>query len=82
MAKKISSSVGKGGKNKPEDVVIIQELLNVNANKIGLHRPLRVDGIAGKNTIAAIEAFQKRVGIHPLDGQVDANGRVLVALSR
>lgn len=31
MAKKISGSVGKGGKNKPEDTVVVQEFLNASA---------------------------------------------------
>jgi len=76
----IHASVGRGGVNRPEDVRVVQELLNKHT------RPsmqlLQVDGMAGSKTIAAIEAFQRHMlsMIHP-DGRVDPNGRTLIALS-
>jgi hypothetical protein len=76
----IHASVGRGGVNKPEDVLVVQELLNKHT------RPpmqlLQVDGMAGPETIAAIEAFQRHnlSMIHP-DGRVDPDGRTLIALS-
>jgi len=76
----IHASVGRGGVNRPEDVRIVQELLNKQT------RPpmqlLQVDGMAGPKTIAAIEAFQRNTLslLHP-DGRVDPNGRTLIALS-
>jgi peptidoglycan hydrolase-like protein with peptidoglycan-binding domain len=76
----IQASVGRGGVNRPEDVRMVQELLNKHT------RPpmqlLEVDGMAGPKTIAAIEAFQRHnlSMIHP-DGRVDPDGRTLIALS-
>jgi peptidoglycan hydrolase-like protein with peptidoglycan-binding domain len=76
----IQASVGRGGVNRPEDVRMVQELLNKHT------RPpmqlLQVDGMAGPKTIAAIEAFQRHnlSMIHP-DGRVDPDGRTLLALS-
>jgi peptidoglycan hydrolase-like protein with peptidoglycan-binding domain len=76
----IQASVGRGGVNRPEDVRMVQELLNKHT------RPpmqlLQVDGMAGPKTIAAIEAFQRHnlSMIHP-DGRVDPDGRTLIALS-
>lgn len=76
----IRASVGRDGVNRPEDVRVVQELLNQH-----LRPPLQrltVDGTAGPNTIAAIEVFQQRVFnmAHP-DGRVDPGGRTLAALS-
>jgi peptidoglycan hydrolase-like protein with peptidoglycan-binding domain len=76
----IHASVGRGGVNRPEDVRVVQELLNKQT------RPpmqlLQVDGMAGPKTIAAIEAFQRQnlSMTHP-DGCVDADGRTLIALA-
>jgi Putative peptidoglycan binding domain len=58
---RISKSVGKGGKNEEADVKVVQELLN-KFTKVGGYGKLNVDGKAGKNTFAAIKAFQEKVG--------------------
>jgi len=42
----ISGSVGKGGINKPQDVVTVQELINKNIKSIAPISPLKVDGKA------------------------------------
>lgn len=82
MAKKISGSVGKGGKNKPEDTKIVQELLNGFAKKGGFKR-LDVDGLIGPKTIAAIKAFQQNVvEMKRGDGRVDPGGQTLGALAK
>jgi hypothetical protein len=62
----ISGSVGKGGKNAPEDVQAVQIALN-KKNKAGL----KVDGKSGPATIAVIMEFQKQIGMHTPDGRVD-----------
>jgi peptidoglycan hydrolase-like protein with peptidoglycan-binding domain len=76
----IRASVGRGGSNRFEDVRLVQELLNKHVHPP--MQPLTVDGIVGPKTIAAIEAFQKRVlSMSPPDGRVDPDGRTLIALS-
>jgi peptidoglycan hydrolase-like protein with peptidoglycan-binding domain len=62
----ISASVGRGGKNKPEDVTAVQVALN-KKTKAGL----KVDGKGGPKTIAAIEAFQRTLGMSRPDGRID-----------
>jgi hypothetical protein len=76
----ISDSVGRGGANRPEDVRIVQELLNQHTSPP--QQPLEVDGAVGPKTIAAIEAFQRNVVnmAHP-DGRVDPGGRTFAALA-
>lgn len=73
---KLSASVGKGGKNKPEDVTGIQNLLNTKA-KSGL----KVDGKCGPKTIAAIEAFQKNLGQFKPDGLISPGRGTIRALT-
>ncbi len=55
MSISISASVGLGGRNKPTDVALVQQLLN-NTNN---NQSIAVDGLAGKATRDAIKAFQK-----------------------
>lgn len=70
----ISGSVGKGGDNKLEDVKLVQELLNKKGQN------LTVDGDCGRNTIAAIEAFQQSE-FGWKDGRIDPGGKSWGALS-
>jgi hypothetical protein len=66
--------------NRPEDVRIVQELLNKHLYL--LSQPLTVDGRVGSATIAAIEAFQQRVvNLRQPDGRVDPGGRTFTALA-
>jgi peptidoglycan hydrolase-like protein with peptidoglycan-binding domain len=80
MAVKISSSVGKGGKNKPEDVKQVQELLNQHRSAGG-YATLKVDGQMGKKTLAAIEAFQKKVLAGSVDGRINPGRETLAGLT-
>lgn len=81
MAKKISGSVGKGGKNSAPDVRVVQDLINSHLGKITPIQRLVVDGDVGKKTIAAIEEFQRRVvGMRRVDGRVDVGGKTMKAL--
>jgi hypothetical protein len=81
MAKKISGSVGKGGKNKPKDVLTVQKLLNGRANKAG-YRKLGEDSQIGPKTTVAIGKFQKHImGMNRPDSRVDPGGKTMLALS-
>jgi hypothetical protein len=71
----ISASVGRGGENKPEDVKIVQILLNQRGAK------LSTDGQCGKITIATIEAIQRKMGMATPDGLIAPNGKTWQALS-
>lgn len=83
MSVVITSSVGRGGVNRAEDVRTVQALLNRHIQPP--RQPLEVDGSAGSNTIAAIEAFQQQrlsaLHISGPDGRVDPGGRTLAALA-
>ncbi|WCL81809.1 N-acetylmuramidase family protein [Saprospira sp. CCB-QB6] len=73
-SRSISASVGKGGTNKLEDVKVVQELLNQKGQN------LTVDGLCGKGTIGAIEAFQQ-AEFGWKDGRIDPGGKSWSALS-
>ena len=77
----ISASVGFGGANLRSDVVQIQSLLNqVPAGSGSPANPLKVDGIVGPLTIAAIRRFQTaNLGFN--DGRIDPGGGTLARLS-
>lgn len=67
--KDIKASVGEGGKNNEDDVKIVQTLLKID-----------VDGDCGKQTIAAIKAYQKSIGFAKPDGKIDAGGKTWLSL--
>jgi hypothetical protein len=78
----ITGSVGKNGDNRRGDVMSVQTLLNLPANRKA--RPsLRVSGEVDAATLAAIEHFQDKV-LHMAapDGRVDPGGRTWRALNR
>lgn len=80
MAKTINGSVGKGGMNRPADVVMIQYLLNcVPRSQGGPSEELALDGICGPRTNAAILSFQKKLAGSGL-GWLDVGGPTLNAL--
>ncbi|OAI24591.1 hypothetical protein A1351_17695 [Methylosinus sp. R-45379] len=77
----IGGSVGRGGRNLPEDARTIQSALNgVCPADGGPILKLDVDGIVGPITIAAIEKYQKRQ-LGWSDGRVDPDGPTIHALS-
>jgi lysozyme family protein len=63
----IDHSVGRHGRNRRDDVQLIQFLLNAANNYVGGHffnpRPedLHVDGVCGEKTLAAILLYQKNI---------------------
>lgn len=76
----LTGSVGKNGANKPEDIKAIQKLLNKHAPVLGFAK-LSEDARFGSNTLKAIVAFQKAIGMRSPDGVVDPGGRTLKALA-
>jgi hypothetical protein len=76
----LRASVGRGGVNHPEDVRLVQELLNHSLPP--LLSPLSVDGRVGEKTIEAIKTFQKEVvKLRRPDGLVSLDGRTFAALA-
>ena len=79
---KITAKVGFDAINHPEDVRRVQELLNINRDRVPEGRDIAADGIAGPQTIAAIKRFQRAaMGMLRPDGRVDPGGRTLQSLN-
>ncbi len=73
------ASVGRGGRNLPDDVRQVQSLLNTR----GAAPPLAVDGACGPATIAAIRWFQEQVvRLARSDGRIAPTGRTWRTLSQ
>lgn len=77
----LSGSVGKGGVNNHDDVLLVQQLLNKHVESLGLSR-LEEDGDIGKNTNEAICEYQEEVmEIVKPDGRIDPGGRTWRSLT-
>lgn len=74
----IAGSVGHGGANHVVDVRVVQRLLNDWLARNG-QTELKVDGLVGPKTSAAITGFQKS-NMLSRDGRVDVGGPTLNAL--
>ncbi len=69
----INASVGRNGVNAPDDVKIVQRLLNLQ--DLSPLRSLTVDGQVGDLTIGAVRHFQEKfVGLKNPDGLVEPGG--------
>ncbi len=76
----ILASVGRGGLNRSEDVRLVQELLNRHSRPS--QPALVVNGVVDARTVAALEAFQRRVlQMHCPDGRVDPGSPTFAALA-
>jgi len=79
----ISGSVGVGGQNRREDVLVVQAL--INAKLPFPLKPLDVDGVCGDLTKFAITEYQRRnlssLGMTRPDGRVDPGGATFQSLS-
>jgi hypothetical protein len=76
----LSNSVGRKGKNLPEDIKLLQHLLNLNWPLP--QAPLPENGVLDAATISAIENFQRTaLGQASPDGQVDPHGDTLALLN-
>jgi hypothetical protein len=81
MAKEyITSAVGAQKPNAPENVMVVQKLLNNHSHLT--HIRLLADGNCGPRTISAILAFQRKaLAMHLPDGVVDVKGLTLERLN-
>ncbi len=80
---RIHASVGRGGRNLPNDVTTIQNLLNNHIRALTPLRALIVNGRCTPDTESMIEAFQSRILGHlSPDARIDPNGGTLAALNR
>lgn len=78
----ITGSVGRGRDNHPDDVKVIQTLLNQDIAKLSPLMPTAVSGNCDAQTILMIEEFQRRVlRFRAPDGVVGPGGRTLAALN-
>ncbi|MGY3319576.1 peptidoglycan-binding domain-containing protein [Arthrobacter sp. TE12232] len=75
----ISSSVGKGGVNRPDDVKEVQRVLSDLEIAAGAV-PLNVDGLVGIATQGAISRFQEQNPDLPRDGKIDPGGPTFTRL--
>ena len=73
----IMRSVGEAGDNNRSDVQAVQQHLRAHGAP-----SLKVDGVAGPLTIAAIRNFQQRQRMARPDGRVDPHGPTWQALTR
>jgi hypothetical protein len=83
MARSLTSSVGKGGTNLPDDVITVKELLNSAAEIFGAPSNFidPVDGIVDGALIDAISRFQRSNQFGFSDGRVDPGGATLKRLN-
>ncbi|XXT21218.1 penicillin-insensitive murein endopeptidase [Sorangium sp. So ce429] len=73
---RLGGSVGVGGRNAHDDVLLVQKMLNKNAHLAPEIGRLPEDGIMAEATERAIVAFQRRiVRLASPDGRVDPHGR-------
>src|SRR5262249_4691846 len=70
------ASVGRGGKNRPEDVLAVQKALNKR-----LDAGLSEDGKCDGKALAAIEDFQKRLGPFKPSGFIEPGPGAAPALA-
>lgn len=77
--KKLRAAVGRGSRNRFEDVRTVQYLLNCVPRRAGGPlRELRVDGVAGELTLSAVERFLRKRGAG--EERVTPRGEALRAL--
>ncbi len=75
----IRESVGEGANNRPDDVRVVQILLNLWSG--ARMSPLMATGVCDAEMVRRIRSFQKsRLGVATPDGRVDPGGRTLRAL--
>ncbi|AKT43480.1 penicillin-insensitive murein endopeptidase [Chondromyces crocatus] len=73
---RLSGSVGQGGQNAHDDVLLVQKQLNKNAHIVAEIGRVPEDGNLDDLTQRAIIAFQRRiVRLSSPDGRVDPHGR-------
>ena len=79
---RITGSVGQGGRNAYDDVLLVQKMLNKNMHLLSGVQAVQESGVADPATLDAIAAFQRQiVHISSPDGRVDPNGRTWKVLT-
>ncbi len=79
---RIQSSVGRGGRNVHDDVLVVQILLNKNAHLVDTIGRVPEDGNLDEATQRGILAFQRDiVRLSSADGRVDPSGRTFRILT-
>jgi peptidoglycan hydrolase-like protein with peptidoglycan-binding domain len=82
MPNVIQKSVGEGGINRPQDVGVVQTLLNLTSERKGTPKErLAVDGIVGPKTIAAIREYQAKF-CKVADGLIDPGKETISRLNQ
>lgn len=79
MAAKLKASVGKRGKNNPDDVKIVQQLIKPFCSKLGVSAP-KVDGKPSSTLEKAIGKFQEDICQFRPDFTVDPGKRTIKKL--
>jgi hypothetical protein len=78
---RIGSSVGDKGSNNSDDVKLVQALLNVYFRNSNQNKTIKISGAPDKETIQAINQFQKDVvKLDKPDGRVDPGGKTFNSL--
>lgn len=80
MADKISASVGKGGKNLEDDVLLVQQLLNQHASGAGFSK-LKESGQCDSSTLKAIIKVQEAIGMKSPDGRIEPGKTTFQAIA-
>lgn len=76
----MTGPVGTGGTGAKDDTVLVQSLLNaIPSGEGGPQTRLKVDGIVGPVTVAAIRRYQQACA-YPVDGRVDVLGPTIKSL--
>lgn len=82
MTYRLGASVGNGGVNNHDDVLIVQRLLNRNSHIVDTIGRVPEDGNVDERTRSAIVAFQRDVvRLAQQDGRVDPGGRTFRVLT-
>jgi penicillin-insensitive murein endopeptidase len=73
---RLSGSVGQGGRNAHDDVMLVQKLLNKNTHLVAATGELVETGVVDEPTQGAIIVFQRTVvRLSAPDGRIDPHGR-------
>jgi len=79
MASRLTASVGRGGKNQPDDVKTVQDLINAFTGKLGFSK-FKPDGKTSSNLEKAIGKFQEEYCKTRADYRVDPGRATFNAL--
>lgn len=71
----VSRSVGEGGANLRNDVLLVQNLLNIVFHNFEKMRPIKSDGVCGQHTIGRIKDFQIALKSKGGNSQIKTDGR-------